>query len=66
VGIEGVGAVESASFLSHPSLRQLYVDRILARADTSRLADKAVREAVQMALGAFPELAPGIALPSFS
>ena len=61
VGIEGVGAVDPARLLAHPGLRQLYVDRILATGDAARLNDDTVRTAVKTALGAFPELAPGIA-----
>jgi hypothetical protein len=61
VGIDGVGAVEPEPFLGHPGLCQLYADRILATGDTSRLNHPAVREALQVSLGAFPELAPPIA-----
>ena len=61
VGIEGVGAVEAARVLAQAGLRQLYVDRIIATGDAARLDDEAVRAAVKTALGAFPELAPGIA-----
>ena len=58
VGIADVGDVDAKLILAHPSLRQLYVDRILATGDTARLRDPAVRQAVQSSLGAFPELAP--------
>jgi hypothetical protein len=60
VGIEGVGEVDASRLLAHPGLRQLYVDRILATGDASRVRGDAVRAAVQTALGAFPELAPGL------
>ncbi len=61
VGIEGVGAVDSTRVLAHATLRQLYVDRILATGDTARLREETVRVAVKTALGAFPELAPDLA-----
>lgn len=58
VGILGVGPVEVGSFFAHPSLRALYVDRVLERKDASRLQDPQVREAVRSALGDHPSLAP--------
>lgn len=58
VGIADVGDVDAAPLLENPSLRQLYVDRIVAAGDTARLKDSAVRKAVQSSLGVFPELAP--------
>lgn len=58
VGISGVGAVQVGGFWSHASLRALYVDRILERKDTARLADPEVREAVRAALGDHGSLAP--------
>jgi hypothetical protein len=61
VGIDGVGEVEAARVLSHPGLRQLYVDRIISTGDASRVRDDTVRAAVRTALGAFPELAPDLA-----
>ena len=62
VGVPDVGEVDARPFLSHPSLRQLYVDRIIERGDGSRLADAAVREAVREAVGDFPNLAPKLQL----
>lgn len=44
-----------------PCLRRLYVDRVLHRGDTSRLAVPWVTEGVRAALGAHPELAPALA-----
>jgi hypothetical protein len=61
IGIDGLGETDPASFIEDPSLRQLYVDRILAAGDTTRLHHDAVRQAVQTALGAYPEMAPSIA-----
>jgi hypothetical protein len=39
----------------------MYVDRIIARRDKTRLDDDRVREAVRTALGAFTDLAPELA-----
>lgn len=61
VGIKGVSNIGTAAFIVDRSLRQLYVDRIIERADVSRLDDPRVRESVRAALGHFPELAPAIA-----
>ena len=60
-GIADVGEVDATPLLAHPSLRQLYVDRILATGDVARLKDPAVRQAAQSSLGIFPALAPTIA-----
>ena len=61
VGMDGVKPGPLASFIDHPSLRQLYVDRILETKDFSRLDDPRVQAAVQEALGAYPELCEGAA-----
>lgn len=61
VGIKGIPIGDLDPFLEHPALRQLYVDRILATGDVSRLADPRVALAARAALGAHPELAPGTA-----
>lgn len=57
----GQGPFELDGFVSDPSLRALYVDRILARGDLSRLGDPRVDEAVREALGALPALSPTVA-----
>jgi hypothetical protein len=61
VGVKGVGDVNVQPFIRHPALRRLYADRVIEKADVSRLCDPAIREAVREALGAFPHLAPAIA-----
>jgi hypothetical protein len=61
VGVSGVTCGAIDGFIADESLRLLYVDRIIATKDTSRLADERVREAVRAALGAFPELSSEIA-----
>jgi hypothetical protein len=58
VGVAGAGEADPSPFLDHPSLRRLYVDRIIERSDTSRLAHPATRAAVRETVGAFPSLAP--------
>lgn len=57
----GPGPFDVDAFVHDPSLRALYVDRILARADTSRLGDPRVDEALREALGARPDLCPAVA-----
>lgn len=47
--------------VNHAGLLALYVDRILARGDASRLAEPRVRVAARVAVGAFPELAGKLA-----
>jgi hypothetical protein len=62
VGISGV-AVDDPHvqiILGDASLRQLYVDRIMERKDTSRLTAQNVAEAVRISIGAYPMLAPEI------
>jgi hypothetical protein len=52
VGMAGVEARHEDEIASHAGLLQLYVDRILAKKDWSRLSHPAVREAVRRSLGA--------------
>lgn len=52
-------AIESlAVVLANTSLRTMYVDRILAKRDRQRIAEPLTLQAVQGAVGLFPELAP--------
>jgi hypothetical protein len=46
------------AILEHPSLRTLYIDRIIARNDLSRLSDRRVAELATAAIGLHEELAP--------
>jgi hypothetical protein len=61
VGVREVEAPDVQSFIGDAALRQLYVDRILAREDVSRLGNPRVDGAVREALGAFPELCWSVA-----
>ena len=54
-------SIDLSSFIEHPSLRQIYADRILARQDLSRIAPPPVEEALKASMGAYPELSPSIA-----
>ena len=65
VGIPEVPALKLDSFVGHPALLQLYVDRILETGDASRLADERVRHAVRRTLGAHGQLCPAIAAKVF-
>jgi hypothetical protein len=46
------------TILENSSLRTLYIDRIFARKDLSRLSDPRVRELVTAAIGLHEQLAP--------
>ncbi len=61
VGIHGLKIGSLDSFIGHPSLRQLYIDRILQRGDASRLSEPRVAAGIRTALGAHPELSPALA-----
>jgi hypothetical protein len=56
VSVPDCGQVEIGGFIEHPALRQLYIDRIVARTDLARLADPRATQAARETLGAFPEL----------
>lgn len=51
VGISDVKVTDSLTWLDDPCLRQIYVDRILAEQDASRLADTRTLDAVRIAVG---------------
>jgi hypothetical protein len=50
-----------APLVAHQGMLRAYADRVIGRADLSRLDHPAVRECVSAALGAFPELSPALA-----
>lgn len=61
--LSSVGVPEAAggsldSFITHPTLRRRYADRILAQADFSRLGDPRVDELLRADLGLHRDLAP--------
>lgn len=58
VGIGSIDITEPLDWLDDPCLQQIYVDRILAEQQESRLDDPRVREAVQTAVGRHPQLTP--------
>jgi hypothetical protein len=61
VGIAGLENLSLGSFIEHPALRRLYVDRIVAAEDISRLNDSRVNDLLQADLGIHHELAPTLA-----
>lgn len=61
VGIAGVNPADLSAVCEHASLLRMYSDRVIARRDTSRLADPRVRSAVRAAIGHFDDLAEPIA-----
>ncbi|MEK7866319.1 MAG: hypothetical protein AAB434_06515 [Planctomycetota bacterium] len=58
VGARGVEARDLSAILDHPSLRRIYLDRVVERRDLSRLGPPRVDEGVRETLGAYPELWP--------
>ena len=61
VAVAGIRTVQIGPWANDPCLLRLYADRVIARGDVSRLSDQRVREAVQQAIGLFPELASKMA-----
>jgi hypothetical protein len=65
VGVALAESPDLSSFIDEPSLKRLYVDRILETGDVSRLGDPRIDDYLRAALGAYPELCPGIARKLF-
>ena len=61
VGVAELGKVDVSAFIGHAGLRQVYVDRIIAREDLGRLGEWAVDAVVEEAIGAYPELCTPVA-----
>jgi hypothetical protein len=61
VGIPGVEPDAADRAWEHAGLLRLYVDRVVALRDTSRLIDPRVRRALRTALGCHDRLAPQLA-----
>lgn len=58
VGIKGISDVDVEPFIHDRCLRTTYVDRVIAKSDTSRLEDEGTIDALRETIGGFPELAP--------
>jgi hypothetical protein len=58
VGIPGLTDFKIDSFIDHPALRRLYLDRIIANGDAARLGDARVDDSLRVDLGLHRELAP--------
>ncbi len=61
VGIDLLSPGEIGSFIHHPSLRQLYLDRIIERKALTLAREPHIAELIRASYGAFPELCPEIA-----
>lgn len=61
VGMPGVAPLHEDEIATHAGLLQLYVDRIMAKKDWSRLTHPAVRDTVRRSLGAHGSLWPDVA-----
>jgi hypothetical protein len=66
VGIAALGEVNIDSFISHPALRRLYADRIMAAADASRLGDPRVDDLLRADVGVHREMAGPLARQLFA
>lgn len=68
VGVPDLGAVDISAFVRDECLLALYVDRVIASGDASRLDHPLVLSRVRTAIGLHAELAPRLAqvLASFS
>jgi hypothetical protein len=56
VGIRGVMPENVEALLDHPGLAQLYMDRILAKKDWSRVSDGRIADLLRRTIGALPLL----------
>jgi hypothetical protein len=61
IGIPDVNPTDVAAVCEDRGLLRLYVDRVIARRDVSRLAEARIRAAVRTALGHFDDLASPLA-----
>ncbi len=61
VGMPDITPGDVSAICEHRGLLTVYVDRLIARQDTSRLNDPRVRSAVRASLGDFEDLSPSIA-----
>jgi hypothetical protein len=60
VGVENVALKSIEAIACDPCLKRLYVDRIIAATDRSRISDPQIRSAVKTALGAHCDWAPTV------
>ncbi len=65
VGMHDVELPDVHLLIDHPGLMTMYIDRIVATGDKSRLEDQQVREHVLAAVGMYPELAPKLPLKNW-
>jgi len=61
VGVPDLGAVDISAFVRDDCLLALYVDRVIASGDASRLDHPLVLSRVRTAIGLHSELSPGLA-----
>lgn len=61
VGVANVGIVDVTGFVENDCLMRIYVDRIFAAKERSRMDAPPVREAIRAAIGLHPELAAELA-----
>jgi hypothetical protein len=61
VGSPGLGELRLDPFIYHPALRRLYLDRIVATKDVSRLGDPRLDDLLRADIGIYRDLSPEIA-----
>ena len=61
VGIPQIEPTDVSQFIDDDCLLRMYIDRILAKKDSSRLQHPKVRDAIRGAIGLHRELAPELA-----
>ena len=62
VGMKGIEPDGIESFIHHPTLRRLYLDRIIERKAFLLARDPRVADWIRASYGAFPELCPELAV----
>jgi MoxR-vWA-beta-propeller ternary system domain bpX4 len=60
VGVPDLTDLQIDTFITHPALRRLYADRIIAAADGTRLGDPRLDDVLRADLGIHRDLAPGL------
>lgn len=60
VGVDGVVVDDLEAIFGNACLRRLYLDRVIAREDMSRLSDRRARDGIRETVGLHEELAPRV------
>jgi hypothetical protein len=66
IGIPGLENLQLDAFISHPALKRLYADRVVAAGDTSRLGDPRLDDLLRADFGVYRDLAPHVSAKLFA